>query len=223
MQGIMFLEPMFLAATSGKKTQTKRIIFPKTDYTFWSQPSFEGMEEDPDDVYKLDKDGEMVCYKDGEPKFIKLKGTYGLFEGDQFYFDNAYVKPRYQPGEIVFLKEPYFIWEPEHCESMSKRFAYKYGAKKEVEEFRAYEFEMGYKHYYWHNKMFMPEKYARYFIQVTDVTAQKLNDITEEEAIAEGFNGIAEFQNTWIKLHGFSSWPSNPWVWKYTFRLLLEL
>jgi hypothetical protein len=219
MQGIMFLEPMFLAVVVGNKTQTRRIIFPKTDYTFWPQPDFLGMEKDPDAVNKTNKDGEIICKKDGEEKLFKLKGTYGLFEGDQFELDNSYVKPRYQPDEIVYLKEPYFIWEPEHCESMSKRFCYKYGLDKEIEGFRKYELEMGYEHYYWHNKMFMPESYARYFIKIKDVTAQRLNDITEAEARAEGFRNIADSSMTWITLHGFDSWPSNPWVWKYEFEL----
>jgi hypothetical protein len=219
MQGIMFLEPMFLAVIAGTKIQTRRLIFPKTDYTFWSQPSFEGMETDPDSVIKSDGEGGCLCYKDGEPKLFKIKGTYGLFEGDQFEFDSGYIKPRYQPDEIVYLKEPYFIWEPEHCESMSKRFCYKYGLDKEIEGFRKYEFEMGYEHYYWHNKMFMRADYARYFIQIKRITAQRLNDITKEEAIAEGFKSIASFQNTWITLHGFSSLSDNPWVWKYEFEL----
>ena len=38
----------------------------------------------------------------------------------------------------------------------------------------------------WKNKLFMPEKYARYFIQITDIKIQKLHDISEKEAINEG-------------------------------------
>lgn len=212
MQGIMFLEPMFLAAISGKKTQTRRIIFPDTDYTFWSEPSFEGMEENPSDVLHLDKNREVVCDRGGNEKLFKLKGTWGLFEGDQFEMDCSYVKPRYQLNKIVYLKEPYHIIRPNlHPEDEGCFYAFDFSSMKRAEMSD------------WSNKMFMPEKYARYFIQITDVTAQKLNNITEEEAIAEGFKNIAGFQNTWIKLHGFSSWPSNPWVWKYTFQLLLEL
>lgn len=219
MKGIMFKEPLFHKVVAGKKTQTRRIIFPKTDYSFWSQPTFEGMEKDPDAVLKMDKNGDIICYKDGEEKLFSMKGTYALFEGDQFEFDCSYVRPRYQPNEILFLKEPYFIWEPEHCERMSKRFAYKYGSGKELEKFRAYEHELGYETYYWHSKLFMKADYARYFIQITSVDVQRLNTITKEEAIAEGFKSISDFCNTWITIHGFSSWPSNPFVWKYQFKL----
>jgi hypothetical protein len=207
MKGICFKEPLFHKVVAGTKTQTRRIIFPDTDYSFWSQPIFEGMETNPDAVIRVDKNGDIICYKDGQEKLFKLKGTYGLFEGDQFYFDASYVRPRYQPGEILFLKEPYHIARPIHH-------------PKDEEYWYAFDFGpiLRSTMYDWSNKLFMPERAARHFIQITDVTAQRLNDITKEDAIAEGFKGIADFQNTWITIHGFSSWPSNPFVWKYTFK-----
>jgi hypothetical protein len=173
MKGICFKEPLFNKVVDGIKTQTRRIIFPNTDYTFWSQLSFEGMEEDPDAVMKLDKDGEIIAYKDGEPKLFKYKGTYGLFEGDQFYFDSGYARPRYQPGEIVYLKEPYII-----TKFRDKPIIYKFEYEEEVRKLSE---KQGYG-ISWKNKLFMPEKHARYFIQITDVTAQRLQDITEKDA-----------------------------------------
>lgn len=196
MKGICFKEYLFHKVVDGTKTQSRRIIFPNTDYTVLSQPSFEGMETDPEDCYKLDKEGEMICYKDGEPKLVTFKGTFGLFEGDQFFFDNSYVRTRYQPGEVVYLKEPW-------CTS-TKGWIYKFDG---IEIPR------------WYNKLFMPERAARHFIQITDVIAQRLQEITEPDALAEGFTGISSFQSMWISIHGFRSWPDNPWVWKYTFKL----
>lgn len=206
MEGICFVEPLFHKVVDGTKTQTRRIIFRNVDYTFWSQPSFLGMETDPEDCFKLDKDGEMACYKNGEPKLVKFKGTFALFEGDQFYFDNSYIRPRYQPGEIVFLKEPYHL--SEHPPIISYRFDKDSFAWTEIEYKKL-----------WRNKLFMPEAAARYFIQITDVAVQRLNDITEADAIAEGFKNIADFQNTWITIHGWSSLKENPWVFKYDFIL----
>jgi len=224
MKGICFKEDLFHKVVNGSKTQTRRIIFPNTDYTFWSQPTFEGMETDPTDCFKLDKNGEMICDKDGEPKLVTFKGTYGLFEGDQFYFDNSYVRSRYQPGDFLYLKEPFFVWEPEHCSGPSKRFCYKYGIDKDTDLFRQFHYERGYTQYKWQNKLFMPERAARHLIQITKVEIQHLQDITNEDAWCEGvsdspeYNCVAMFQNKWITIHGFDSWPSNPWVWKYTFQ-----
>lgn len=133
-------------------------------------------------------------------------------------------RARYQLNEILYLKEPYFVWEPEHTPGgMDKRFAYKYRAVKELEQFRKLEFELGYNTYYWHNKLFMPASHARYFIKIKAVGTQYLNDISKEDAIAEGFKSIADFQNTWISLHGFSSLSANPEVFVYEFELRVKI
>jgi hypothetical protein len=205
MRGICFKEPLFHKVVAGEKTQTRRITFPNTDYTFWSQPTFEGMETDPDAVLRADNEGNAKCYADGTEKLFKLKGTYGLFEGDQFWFDCSYVRPKYQPNEILFLKEPYIP-----LEGLFPVFKY----EEIVPEFEGNP---------WKNKLFMPEKYARYFIQITDVTAEHAHDITEADAIAEGCKNRAEFEGLWMQINGISSWKLNPWVWKYTFKNIYEL
>jgi hypothetical protein len=194
MKGICFKEPLFHKVVDGTKTQTRRMIFPKLDTDYWGQPTFEEMVTDPDSVIKSDGEGGCICYKDGEPKQLKIKGTYGLFEGAMWEFDSAFIRPRYQPGEVIYLKEPW-------CTS-TKGWIYKFDGI-EIPQ--------------WRNKLFMPERAARHFIQITDVTAQRVDEITEADAIAEGFPGISSFQTTWISIHGFSSWHDNPWVWKYTF------
>jgi hypothetical protein len=204
MKGICFKEDLLRKVKDGSKTQTRRLIFPNTDYSFWSQPSFEGMEKDPDSIIISDGEGGCKCYKDGEPKLHTIKGTFGLFEGDQFEFDNAYVKPKYQPVEIIYLKEP---WAFE--EDFPYLPVYAYDIDPLVRSLSK-----------WNNKLFMPYKHARAWIQISDVTAQKLQEISQEDAKAEGFNTIGEFQSKWITIHGFDSWPSNPWVWKYTFKVV---
>ena len=224
MKGIMFTEDMFKAVINGRKTQSRRIIFPDTDYTFWSQPSFEGIETDPGDVFKIDKEGEIICYKDGEPKLCNLKGTYALFEGDQFHYETSYIRATYQPGETVYLKEPYILLP-------DRPTIYRYGVDIPFNE-----------GYPWKNKMFMPEKYARYFIKIAKVEVQKVQDITEEDARNEGvyfakspmgncyldyINGgcnilvsaYKSFRSLWRKINGNESWELNPWVFIYTFEL----
>lgn len=158
-----------------------------------------------------------ICFK--EPLFRKVvDGTktqtrriidLGIWSKDDLTaeFLKMRFKPRYKVGEIIYLKEPYaFDEEPPH------KVVYAFDESPLVRSLNL-----------WKNKLFMPEKYARHFIQITDVTAQRLHDITEADAIAEGLTGISQFQSIWISIHGFSSWPDNPWVWKYTFENIYEL
>jgi hypothetical protein len=75
--------------------------------------------------------------------------------------------PRYRTGEVVYLKEPYIAW---NHGPITYKFQYFPGTKDHP----------------WKNKLFMPEKYARYFIKITNVRCERLQDITEQDAIAEG-------------------------------------
>lgn len=99
------------------------------------------------------------------------------------------------------------------------------------------------------NKLFMPEKYARYFIEITAVRAERLQDITEEDCIKEGieyspeavpigypFGAVFPYNNgfhnyTTAKeayaalinnISGKGTWERNPFVWVYDFRLIQE-
>ena len=84
--------------------------------------------------------------------------------------------PRYKVGEIVYLKEPYI-----DDLSMDQVF---YKFNKEDKAIIDREME-GIKNP-WKNKLFMPSDEARYFIKITNVRAERVADISEEDAIAEG-------------------------------------
>lgn len=88
----------------------------------------------------------------------------------------------------------------------------------------------------WHPSIHMPKEAARIWLKVTDVRVEKLHDITEEQAEAEGlykgwkltktssFASTAKQAFMWIwdmtiKAKQFSlyGWPANPWVWVIEF------
>ena len=81
----------------------------------------------------------------------------------------------------------------------------------------------------WHPSIHMPKEAARIFLRVTAVRVERLQDITEEQAKAEGAcNGfpfddyIDGFKCIWdctLKLADYNlyGWEANPWVWVIEF------
>jgi hypothetical protein len=97
----------------------------------------------------------------------------------------------------------------------------------------------------WKPSIFMPKEACRLFLQVKSVRVELLQEITEEDAIAEGikpsedFAGlyflygstknygritrtdyvdpIKSFHSLWLSINGPTSWVKNPWVWVIEF------
>jgi len=88
--------------------------------------------------------------------------------------------------------------------------------------------------------LFMPAWAARYFIQITDVRAERLQEITEIDALNEGAeawyktapntDGAGYIWDSKGHVMGFArlwdtinkppyDWQSNPWVWRYEFKV----
>jgi len=75
----------------------------------------------------------------------------------------------------------------------------------------------------------MPRWASRLTLIVTEVRVQRLQDISEEDAKAEGVEPIVDhgvgnrhlhaiaFEQLWNRLHGPGSWEANPWVAALTF------
>lgn len=66
---------------------------------------------------------------------------------------------------------------------------------------------------------FMPRWASRITLKVTDVRAERVQDITHEGAIAESVAGCSEFAALWgaINAKRGYAWESNPWVWVVSF------
>ena len=80
----------------------------------------------------------------------------------------------------------------------------------------------------WKPSIFLPKSAARIWLMIEDVTIERIQDISEVDAIAEGVlqqiwpkdSAIMEFRNVWESINGPDSWKQNPWVWVIKFRVL---
>lgn len=85
----------------------------------------------------------------------------------------------------------------------------------------------------WNSPRFMPREYSRISLELTEVRVERLQDITEEDAkaegaIAAGLDDLAGafptyrqgYKLLWERINGRGSWALNPWIWCLTFRLI---
>jgi len=85
----------------------------------------------------------------------------------------------------------------------------------------------------------MPRCASRITLEVTGVRVEKLQDISEADAMAEGValhddgkftdymsptgyagNAVSSYRSLWTSINGPSSWEANPYVWAVEFRRL---
>lgn len=89
----------------------------------------------------------------------------------------------------------------------------------------------------WTPSIHMPREAARILLEITDVRVERLNDISVQDALAEGMDdGSSDaalaagwfekprraFRRLWERIYGQESWSSNPWVWVVEFQEIQE-
>lgn len=141
--------------------------------------------------------------------------------------NEKYVKCTYgQPGDVLWVRETSLYDDDAGI--------YKYAAdfsKSDVEYLKGS----------WKPSIHMPKEAARIWLEVVSVKVERLHDISEQDAIAEGIEPVAEgwknyykaskfgtnfcwptpyhsFQSLWETINGLESWELNPWVWVVEFK-----
>lgn len=84
-----------------------------------------------------------------------------------------------------------------------------------------------------HPSIHMPRWSCRIVLEIVSVRVERLNEISEQDAIAEGVDGHDSagalltgwyekprkaFQRLWEQINGNGSWEQNPWVWVIEFK-----
>lgn len=160
---------------------------------------------------------------------VSFRGTFGGQYGEKFY------KPPYWIGDILYVRETWAnTWTPDGEEG------FVYRADGKPPEFPYWGNEKQCKDEVWIPSIHMPKIAARIFLKVTDIKAQRLQDITENESRAEGIIEKASYDEYTQKFfnsdsdnykYGFgklwnscgykwpNSWSGNPWVWVIEFQI----
>lgn len=199
---IIFSGPMVRALLDGRKTMTRRIIKPRP----WSK-----------------KDGDTVCIG------IAASARYTQGADSRFYYAfehpkggplTAYVA-RHAVGDRLWVREAWAMPHGFDLASASISIRDLLASKGKVPVYRATDNPNSYA---WRPSIHMPRWASRLTLTVTEVKVERLQDISEDDAEAEGLarghaggpwgeEGLIEdFADLWNSLHGPGAWDANPWV-----------
>ena len=201
---ILFSGPMVRAILEGRKTQTRRLVKPQPEVV---RGEFKGADARPSDGLRIVRGTERVTVNLAFPECLRTAHDFC---------------PYGRPGDRLWVREAWrhaascpFARESAGCADRRHNFYRADGAAAGVR---------------WAPSLCMPRWASRLTLEVTDVRVQRLQDISEEDARAEGVEPDRDywpdparahrvaFHWLWDSIHGEGAWESNPWVWALTFR-----
>ena len=188
---ILFNTEMVQAILDGRKSCTRRLIKPQPNQKHTYQLGFVNDSTGRKDI-----------------------GSFG-FGTSELAGSIQYVKPPYQPGDILYVRE---TWK----KAPNGYYYYEDWQKNDIADITK-----------WKPSIHMPKEAARIWLKVTDVRVERLQDITSEQICKEGveveepyvLNGeekryaFSALWNSTIKKSDLDryGWDANPYVWVIEF------
>jgi len=212
---ILFQTEMVQAILAGTKTQTRREVKPQPKLELFYNGELQGKVW----IYRHSEnhDGVGLSQMSKYCPYGQVSDLLYVRESVQILNKGLYVAVRYSDGEVR-------IWEHEREEyDEGATIKYDWSTVKKTPSIH------------------VPKKYVRLFLKITDIRVERLQDITEADAIAEGikgqpfridsdkkvwfdyleeghvFNPIHSYESLWKSINGPESWETNPFVWVVTF------
>lgn len=218
---ILFNEEMVISTIAGLKTQTRR----------------------DKGLKKVSRLATTFEKSSGWPKQGDWVAKYKISEDPERWEVTDILKcPFGKPGDLLWVRETWSLCTPYGPETY--HFGYKAGGKHsswEAGPRYSYEYPDAIR-----PSIHMPKEAARIWLRIKDVRVERLNDISEQDALAEGLldygdgtfrnyfkqrglrwkDGVecllakGSFQSLWESIIGPGSWKANPWVWVIEFEVL---
>ena len=197
MKGILFKPEMIVATVEGRKTNTRR-----------AEAGLKEINKDPD-AWKCQMlpSGILACRK-------KI-----LYEGGFYFSDWVHIKPRYQVGETVYIKEAFMIEQSDGFdEPLDRPFKNDFEWGLLIPHYKLTDpdpelYDDEDRRMKWHSPLFMPEWAARYFIKILGNSAELLRlPLSPKEMELEGGEAALLLLE---KINGL-------WVFRYEFEYLRQ-
>jgi hypothetical protein len=236
-RGILMTPANYGKIEAGTKWMTRRILTP--------QP-----EGDPRPLLEWSRGIATACH-DHSPDQNKLADHAARLQGKIFPFTSTaggLVSPRCpygKPGDRCYVKESHYLWGRWDLDGFTTTGRQKYRFRRTTTEIRyrenpptkALAVGKSITSSKWHKRsaLFMEKKDARLWLEIVEVRVERLNDISEEDAKAEGaripplvypdqpheaYSYVENFRLIWEsnKIHKPGSWERNPFVWVLAFK-----
>ena len=235
---IIFSTDMVKAILEGRKTQTRRIVAPRNSVVGegsvdWADFDFNQSTYWSDEMMQMSKgEGQLGSITDisekagGQAPPVLVDDSFGLHYlhvpykwSEQSTIYRIY--PRYEVGDRLWVRETWGVtygWDNEKPSEIDPRetIYYKAGGSSgnigtHLEEVKK-----------WRPSIHMPRWASRITLEVTEVRVERLQEISEEGAIAEGAelgSARGHFSILWDSINAKrGNWEVNPWVWVVGFR-----
>lgn len=235
-RSILFSGPMLRAILAGQKTVTRRVI------KAWQTPERQqdgswfsvaqrhsrrgfGVSGATADQCGAELARSGVCPYGRAGERLWVRETWGIISHD---FDEQGNMIDWQPdrpatairemrfgqgyysGHVIYRADGPAEWAGDHDSGGERRFA-------------------------WKTPIHMPRVASRILLEITDVRVERLQNIDEDQARAEGVMSCEReidpdgndysprelYSSLWTKINGQGSWQENPWVWVVEFKRLM--